>query len=421
MEEYLRESTRGVSMGVGRARSRSILIIGEVAIALVLITGAALFVESFVRLMRVDPGFTAQQLMTFPIRLPGIRYPQPDRQALFFRQLLEQLRTMPQVQAAGVVSFLPLSGGARLSYFCIEGQVCQGAGKDPLIAFWQVSDGYFDAVKTPLLEGRLFNANDKAGGLPVTIINQTAAKHFWPNQNPLGKHIVGSRDHIAREVVGVVADMKFTALNSASVEQLYVPVEQMAYPSMTLLVRSSTNPSILGPRRAYENRRARSRSSDLEYFEHGKHRQRFRRAATPDHTVRFAIRGLCHASGNHRHLRRYGLFGRYAHARNGNSHVAGRQPARHPEICDRTRNATCRDRPGYWSPAFTGSRPAGVLFAVWNPCNGSTRIWHRSGRFDAHFTLCLLCAGAPCHSRESHSRSSRGVARSFVAQEKDWP
>ena len=154
---------------------------------------------------------------------------------------------MPQVQASGVVSFLPLSGGARLSYFCVEGQVCQGAGKDPLIAFWQVSEGYFDAVKTPLLEGRLFNANDKAGGLPVTIINQTAAKHFWPNQNPLGKHIVGSRDHIAREVVGVVADMKFTALNSASVEQLYVPVEQMAYPSMTLLVRSSANPSILVP------------------------------------------------------------------------------------------------------------------------------------------------------------------------------
>ena len=120
MEEYLRESTRGVSMGVGRARSRALLVIGEVAIALVLITGAALFVESFVHLMRVDPGFTAQQLMTFPIRLPGIRYPQPDRQALFFRQLLEQLRTMPQVQAAGVVSFLPLSGGARLSYFCIE-------------------------------------------------------------------------------------------------------------------------------------------------------------------------------------------------------------------------------------------------------------------------------------------------------------
>jgi putative ABC transport system permease protein len=144
------------------------------------------------------------------------------------------------VQQAGLVSFLPLSGPYRLSYFCPEGQVCQGLGKDPLIAFWQISPGYLDAMTTALVRGRLLDDRDTAGGAPVALVNETLANHYWPNQNPLGKHIAGSRDLVQREVVGVVSDTKFSSLDAVGADQLYVPLEQMPYPTMTLVVRSAT-------------------------------------------------------------------------------------------------------------------------------------------------------------------------------------
>ncbi|MGH9677401.1 MAG: FtsX-like permease family protein, partial [Candidatus Acidiferrum sp.] len=173
------------------------------------------------------------------------RYAQPAQQAEFYRQALERVKSVPAVQAAGFVSFLPLSGGYRLSYFCVEGQVCQGLGKDPLMAFWQVSPSYFEAMGTPLLRGRLFDEHDTANAAPVIIVNETAARHFWPNENPLGKHIAGSRDLVQREVVGVVADAKFSSLSAASTDQLYIPSEQMPYAAMTLVVRSSASPEPL--------------------------------------------------------------------------------------------------------------------------------------------------------------------------------
>jgi putative ABC transport system permease protein len=99
-----------------------------------------------------------------------------------------------------------------------------------------------------LLRGRFFNQHDLAGGAPVIIVNETAANHFWPKQNPIGKHIAGSRDLVPKEVVGVVADAKSSALNAADAEQLYVPAEQMPYPTMTIVVRSTANPESLAMR-----------------------------------------------------------------------------------------------------------------------------------------------------------------------------
>jgi putative ABC transport system permease protein len=211
------------------------------AVALVLVTGAGLLGESFARLMQVNLGFSPQAITTFPIILPSTRYAIAEQQSEFFRQALHRIRSIPAVQTAAFVSFLPLSGGYRLSYFCAEGQVCQGLGKDPLIAFWQVTSDYFETMRAPLLRGRYFDEHDITGGEPVIIVNETAAKRFWPNENPVGKHIAGSRDLIQRQVVGVVADAKFSALQAANADQFYVPSEQMPYPAMTLVVRSSAN------------------------------------------------------------------------------------------------------------------------------------------------------------------------------------
>ena len=123
--------------------------------------------------------------------------------------------------------------------------VCQGIGKDPIIALRQVSPGYFDAVRTPLLQGRVFNDRDTASTPMVAVVNQTVAARYWPGLNPIGRHIANSRDMIPREVIGVVADVKFSALNVANSEEMYLPLEQAPWPTTTLIVHSLGDPQAL--------------------------------------------------------------------------------------------------------------------------------------------------------------------------------
>jgi putative ABC transport system permease protein len=242
LQESLKEGTRGSSQGGHRARFHAFLVVAEIGMALVLMTCAGLLMESFARLMRVNPGLSPKGVMTFPLTLPSVRYSQPQQQESFYRQLLERVKTIPGVQAAGATSYLPLSGGARFVFFCPEGHACLGVGKDPIIAFRQVDSGYFEAVETPLLRGRVFSEKDISGGLPVVVVNQTTATHYWPGQDPIGKHLANSRDMVQREVVGVVADVKFGGLNAASSEEMYLPMAQVPWPTMTLVVRSNANP-----------------------------------------------------------------------------------------------------------------------------------------------------------------------------------
>ena len=245
LHDSLKEGLRGSSAGGNRVLFRTALVVAEISVALVLMTGAGLLIDSFARLTQVNLGFAPRGVLTFPIALPSSRYSQAKQQAAFFRLALQRVKSLAVVKTAGFVSFLPLSGGYRLSYFCFEGQICQGLGKDPLVAFWQVSPGYFEAIGTPLLRGRVFDEHDIAGAAPVIIVNETAAKHFWPHENAIGKHIAGSRDTFQREVIGVVADSKFSSLSDANTDQLYVPYEQLPYAAMTLVVRSSANPEQL--------------------------------------------------------------------------------------------------------------------------------------------------------------------------------
>ncbi len=241
LHEALKEGSRGSSEGGSRGRFRAALVVAEIGIALVLMTGAGLLMQSFSRLMQVNPGFSPKNLMAFPLTLPPSRYSQPELQSQFYRQLLEHVKSMPEVQSAGITSYLPLSGAIRFVFVCPEGRVCEGIGKDPTSAVRQVSAGYFETVGTPLLSGRAIEEKDIAGGSPVVVINETAAKHFFPGQNPIGKHLANSRDMLQREIVGVVADVKFNALNAANTEEMYLPMAQVPWPTTTLLVRSEVN------------------------------------------------------------------------------------------------------------------------------------------------------------------------------------
>jgi putative ABC transport system permease protein len=241
LHEILKEGGRGSSESGSRGRFRALLVVAEIGIALVLMTGAGLLIQSFARLMQVNPGFSPKNLTAFPLTLPPSRYSKPELQAQFYRQLLEHVKSMPEVQAAGITSYLPLGGGARYVFVCPEGLVCQGVGKDPTSAVRQVSAGYFEVIRTPLLSGRTIDEKDIAGGSPVAVINEAAAKHFFPGQNAIGKHIANSRDMVQREIVGVAADVKFNTLNAADVEEMYLPMAQVPWPNTTLLVRSAAN------------------------------------------------------------------------------------------------------------------------------------------------------------------------------------
>jgi putative ABC transport system permease protein len=245
LHQTLKEGTRGSSDGGHRGKLRAMLVVAEMAVALILMTGAGLLMQSFSRLMHVNPGFSSNNLMTFLVNLPPNRYAQPEIQRQFYRQLMQRVKTVPGIDSAGFTSYLPLSGAIRFVYFCPEGAVCQGVGKDPLIAMRQVSSGYFDTVRTPLLRGRVFTEHDSASSTPVVIVNQTVADRYWPGQNPIGRHLANSRDMTQREVVGVVADVKFNALNVASSEEMYLPLEQIPWPTTTLIVSFRSNPESL--------------------------------------------------------------------------------------------------------------------------------------------------------------------------------
>jgi putative ABC transport system permease protein len=223
-----------------RVRLR-VLFVGEVAVALVLLTGAGLLVRSLAGLVRVDPGFKPQGVTAIPITLPVARYSDPARQADLFRQLLERAAALPGVKAAAATSYVPLSGAFRFVFFCPEGRVCEGIGKDPVIAQRQVTPDYFETTRTPIRRGRAFTAADAARSLPVVIVNETTARRYWPGTDPIGKHLANSRDKVQREVVGVAADVKFRSLDAPNVEEMYLPLAQSPWPSMTVLVRSDAD------------------------------------------------------------------------------------------------------------------------------------------------------------------------------------
>jgi putative ABC transport system permease protein len=240
LHDTLKEGGRGTSEGGRGGRARRLMVIAEVAVALMLVTGAGLLIKSFARLLNVNPGFDAGGVMTFPINLPTTRYATGPERAEFFRQVLERVRAIPNVESAGAVSFLPLAGQGRYVFFCAEGQVCQGIGKDPLISLKQVTPGFLEAMRIPLLRGRTFTERDIAGAPPVVIINQTVADRYFPHQDPIGKTLENSRDRIPLEIVGVVADTKFNSLDAAKFVEMYQPVEQNPWMAMTLVVRSNS-------------------------------------------------------------------------------------------------------------------------------------------------------------------------------------
>ncbi|MCI0567431.1 MAG: ABC transporter permease, partial [Acidobacteria bacterium] len=239
-QESLKEGGRQ-SGGSGRRRLRDLLVVSEVALALVLLIGAGLLIRSFARVLGDERGFDASRVLAVDLNLPPA-YWEPPKQIAFFSQLLDQVDKLPGVEAAGVVSHLPLGGNNTNSGMLIEGRSWPDDER-PLADDRLVSADYFRSLRIPILKGRAFTEHDRDGAPRVAIINESLARRFFPNEDPIGKRIdMNWKSSGWQEIVGVVSDIKHDGLDLPSMPAIYVPFLQAPDAGMTLVVRSAGDP-----------------------------------------------------------------------------------------------------------------------------------------------------------------------------------
>jgi putative ABC transport system permease protein len=238
--ETLRDEGRGTTGGHSRTELKSLLVIGQVAISMLLLVGAGLLVRSFSRLLNVDPGFDARNVITMNLSLPTVKYSKPEQQVAFFDDVRRRVSSLPGVQALAVSAALPLTP-KRLTPILPEGQPEKPLAERPFIIIEAISPGWFSTLHVPMHRGRDFTEADKIGSPNVVIINEALARRFFPNQNPIGRHIVMGRQ-TASEIVGVAGDVKNSGLAQDPQVQLYFPFAQLPWGNMNLLVRTAGDP-----------------------------------------------------------------------------------------------------------------------------------------------------------------------------------
>ncbi|HSE36684.1 MAG TPA: ABC transporter permease, partial [Blastocatellia bacterium] len=244
LNETLKEAGRGTT--AGRHRVRNSLVIVEVALALMLLVCSGLMIRSFIRLQRVDPGFNPNNALTVNISLPGRKYPNSDNHLAFFSQLVERTSALPGVVAAGLSQSLPIQDDYLLG-FNIQGRPPVSPGEGKSTNYYAVTPDYFTAMGIPLLRGRLFTERDNNNAPPVAIINETMAKQYFPDEDPIGKGINVTQGPAEkfREIIGIVGDVKQYGLARPSPLQTYEPYIQMPFSVGTLVVRTEGNPAAL--------------------------------------------------------------------------------------------------------------------------------------------------------------------------------
>ena len=247
LTESLKEGGRGSTSGRRHNRLRNGLVIVEVALALVLLTGAGLLLKSFVRLQNVDPGFNPAHVLTAELSLPDLRYPDKTAQANFFANLEQRVASLPGVSSFGLTIILPMSGVNSDSSFDIDGRPSDSAHPEPDEEIRLISPGYFRTLEIPLIKGRFFNRADQLDAPPVVIINRALAKHYWPHQEALGKRMqLPTREGpVWSTIVGIVGDLHHRGLDQPVKPEFYVPLAQAPYSSVILALRSTQDPASL--------------------------------------------------------------------------------------------------------------------------------------------------------------------------------
>jgi putative ABC transport system permease protein len=245
VNEALKQGSRGSTEGGARGRLRSALVVLEVTFALMLLGGAGLLARSFMQLAHVDPGFNPENATLLRLSLPQKKYALPEQQNAFADALLDRVKTLPGVQAAGITQSMPLVNDMVLG-FNIEGRPAIAPSDLPSTNYYAVTPDYFRAMGIRLIRGRIFTPQDDAKAPRVAIVNETMARQHFPNEDPIGKRInITNGPDTWREIVGIVADIKQYGVDKATSAQSYEPFAQVPFSSLNVVVRTSGPPAAL--------------------------------------------------------------------------------------------------------------------------------------------------------------------------------
>ena len=261
LNRSLREEGRGVSAGVRRNRVHRVLVVSEVALAVVLVISAGLLLRSFNRMLKIDPGFKVENMLTVSLSVPAARYQDGARINSFYKQLIDRVETLPGVVSASAASGLPLTNASGDTVFQIEGRAVSEETLPPdrsaegHVYYWQILPGYFKTMGIALERGRPLEEGDNQSGRAVTVINKTMARKFWPADDPIGRRIRLSWSATEQgpwaEIVGIVNDIPVRQLNEEPLPEAYFSVAQgqqiCNWPAtgMSLVVRTDSDPSVL--------------------------------------------------------------------------------------------------------------------------------------------------------------------------------
>jgi predicted permease len=243
--EALKEGGRNSAGGEGRGRLRNVLVVSEIALALLLLIGAGLLVQSFWRLENVSPGFNPHGVLTMGLSPPSSKYSSGRSVAAFYQQLLQAVEGLPGVKSAGLVNILPLSGSNTDDFFFIEGRASRDPADIPDEELRVVAGNYFQAMEIPLLHGRYFTKADSEEAPPVIIVNQAFARRYWPAEDAVGKRITKGdpqKNPLWITIVGIVGDVKHKGLDLEAKPEFYFHQPQYKKHSMILTVRGFADP-----------------------------------------------------------------------------------------------------------------------------------------------------------------------------------
>jgi len=236
LNAVLRDGGWGTTGGARRQLTRSLLVAGQMALSIVLLIGAGLLIESFRQLQAIHLGFDPHHGLTMGVSLPPARYPDDARRAQFIRQVLDRLAGVPGVSSAAASVGLPLAIGVVAPYLA-EGEPVVPISRRPLAVWSAITPDYFQTLGIPLIRGRAFSWADDEKAPGRVIVSESLARRYWPNEDPVGKHIKYARREVLAEIVGVAGDVKGQSLEADAGPVFYTPYPQFAWPNVSITIR----------------------------------------------------------------------------------------------------------------------------------------------------------------------------------------
>ena len=250
--QMLRESGRGTSHRAATNRTRSVLVVTEFALAVVLLVGAGLLIRSFVRLTQVDPGYDVERVVTFTVSLPSGQYPYDRQQRAFADDVLERMRRLPGAQSAAIAFGRPLERSMFRTIFDVDGRPPNPPERRTPVDVRSTTPDFFRTLGIPLVRGRLYTPDDRNGRQHVVVVNQEFVRRYFPNEDPIGLRITlgwgrdtaetGTSIEVGGEIIGIVADMRQYGLDSEPYPTTFLPYHQHPLDAVSVLVRSSAEP-----------------------------------------------------------------------------------------------------------------------------------------------------------------------------------